>query len=173
MHPIACLYNLIVSAYYAECFPSSFLVPCWLAIFLVCGWKFFAPRFLLFISSFNLRIKCCLQIYGIIEDLRRAKFHLESSEVEAGKVVLALIRRGIPASDCIENSELEALRLAASSLKITSRLALLAEKRSIKRLLDKVRQTGLPKETILMCLLSLSCVLSSSLGRVEFKTNGC
>nr|TKS03368.1 hypothetical protein D5086_0000153650 [Populus alba] len=95
------------------------------------------------------------KIYGIIEDLRSAKFHLESSEEEAGKVVLALIRRGIPASDSIENSELEALRLAASSLKITSRLALLAEKRSIKRLLDKVRQTGLTKETILKCLLSL------------------
>ncbi|KAJ6920708.1 U-box domain-containing protein 5-like isoform X4 [Populus alba x Populus x berolinensis] len=95
------------------------------------------------------------KIYGIIEDLRSAKFHLESSEEEAGKVVLALIRRGIPAPDCIENSELEALRLAASSLKITSRLALLAEKRSIKRLLDKVRQTGLTRETILKCLLSL------------------
>lgn len=95
------------------------------------------------------------KISGIIEDLRSAKFHLESSEEEAGKVVLALIRRGIPASDCIENSELEALRLAASSLKITSRLALLAEKRSIKRLLDKVHQTGLTKETILKCLLSL------------------
>ncbi|KAJ6931373.1 hypothetical protein NC652_014768 [Populus alba x Populus x berolinensis] len=95
------------------------------------------------------------KIYGIIEDLRSAKFHLESSEEEAGKVVLALIRRGILASDSIENSELEALRLAASSLKITSRLALLAEKRSIKRLLDKVRQTGLTKETILKCLLSL------------------
>lgn len=95
------------------------------------------------------------KIYGIIEDLRSAKFHLESSEEEAGKVVLALIRRGIPAPDCIENSELEALRLAASSLKITSRLALLAEKRSIKRLLDKVRQTGQTKETILKCLLSL------------------
>jgi len=154
VHPTACLYNLIVSAYYAECFPSSFLVPCWLAILLVCEWKFCATRFLLFISSFNLRIKLCLQISGIIEDLRSAKFHLESSEKEAGKVVLALIRRGIPASDCIENSELEALRLAASSLKITSRLALLAEKRSIMGQLDKVHQTGLTKETILKCLLS-------------------
>lgn len=94
------------------------------------------------------------KISGIIEDLRSAKFHLESSEEEAGKVVLALIRRGIPASDCIENSELEALRLAASSLKITSQLALLAEKRSIKRLLDKVHQNGLTKDRILKYLLS-------------------
>lgn len=107
---------------------------------------------MLLISSFKLRIKCYLQISGIIEDLRNAKFHLESSEDEAGKAVLALIRRRIPAS---ENSELEALRLASSSLKITSWMAVSEERSSIKRLLVKVHQTDSKKEMILKYLLHL------------------
>ncbi|CAK7346355.1 unnamed protein product [Dovyalis caffra] len=95
------------------------------------------------------------KISGIIEDLRSAEFHLESSEEEAGKIVLALIKKDIPASDCIKNSEFEALQLAALSLKITSPLAVLEEKRSIERLLDKVRQNDQKKEMILKYLLNL------------------
>ncbi|KAF9683047.1 hypothetical protein SADUNF_Sadunf05G0171500 [Salix dunnii] len=95
------------------------------------------------------------KISGIIEDLRNAKFHLESSEEDAGKTVLALIRRRIPASDCFEDSELEVLRLASSILKITSRLAVSEEKSSIKRLLVKVHQTYPKKEMILKNLLNL------------------
>uniref|UniRef100_A0A6N2LDM8 RING-type E3 ubiquitin transferase n=1 Tax=Salix viminalis TaxID=40686 RepID=A0A6N2LDM8_SALVM len=96
------------------------------------------------------------KISGIIEDIRNAKFHLESSEDEAGKAVLALIRRRIPASsDCFENSELEALRLASSSLKITSWKAISEERSCIKRLLVKVHQTDPKKERILKYLLNL------------------
>ncbi|KAJ6306457.1 hypothetical protein OIU78_021719 [Salix suchowensis] len=95
------------------------------------------------------------KISGIIEDLRNAKFHLESSEDEAGKAVLAVIRRRVTASDCLENSELEALRLASSSLKITSWMAISEERSCIKRLLVEVHQTDPKKETILKYLLHL------------------
>ncbi|KAJ6352219.1 hypothetical protein OIU76_001436 [Salix suchowensis] len=95
------------------------------------------------------------KISGIIEDLRNAKFHLESSEDEAGKAVLAVIRRRVTASDCLENSELEALRLASSSLKITSWMAISEERSCIKRLLVKVHQTDPKKERILKYLLHL------------------
>ncbi|XP_037497617.1 U-box domain-containing protein 5 [Jatropha curcas] len=88
------------------------------------------------------------KISGIVEDLRRAKFQLESSEDEAGKVVKELIRQDIPASDSINNSELEALEFASVRLKITSPLAVLIEKRSIKKLHNIVRDSD-PKKKIL------------------------
>lgn len=55
----------------------------------------------------------------------------------------------------MNNEELEMLLLAASKLNITSSLALLIEKRSIKRLLDKVNDTETRKTKILKYLLYL------------------
>lgn len=100
-------------------------------------------------------MKYDLQISGIVEDLKGAKFTVESADDEAGRVVLALVRQGMPDSESINISELEAIQIAASRLNIASHMALLIEKRSIKRLIDKVPDTNLTKMKILKYLLYL------------------
>ncbi|KAH7524101.1 U-box domain-containing protein 5 isoform X1 [Ziziphus jujuba] len=95
------------------------------------------------------------KISGIIHDLRSAKFPLISAEDEARGALLVLLRRDINASSTVNNEELEILLLAASKLNITSPVALLIEKRSIKRLLDKVNDTEIKKTKILKYLLYL------------------
>ncbi|KAH9693014.1 RING-type E3 ubiquitin transferase [Citrus sinensis] len=95
------------------------------------------------------------KVSDIIHDIRNAKFPLEPSEDEAGKVLLALLHRGISASSFINQLELEALQLAALRLNITSPLALLIEKRSIKRLLQKICDTDTTRKKVLKCLLYL------------------
>lgn len=95
------------------------------------------------------------KISGIVEDLKGAKFTVESADDEAGRVVLALVRQGMPDSESINISELEAIQIAASRLNIASHMALLIEKRSIKRLIDKVPDTNLTKMKILKYLLYL------------------
>ncbi|GMJ06986.1 hypothetical protein like AT1G67530 [Hibiscus trionum] len=95
------------------------------------------------------------KISGIIEKLRSAKFPLEPSEYDAGAVILALLEHGISASASKIDSEIEALRLAALRLSITSPFALLIEKRSIKKLLGRVRDTNPNKRRILNYLLYL------------------
>ncbi|XP_042494964.1 U-box domain-containing protein 5-like [Macadamia integrifolia] len=93
------------------------------------------------------------QISGIVDDLRDAKFFVNPSEEEAGKVMLALLRRDPTASDPIETSEFESFQIAAMKLQLTSPKALLIEKRSIKILLDKVCNVDQTKEKILKYLL--------------------
>ncbi|XP_043713130.1 U-box domain-containing protein 5-like [Telopea speciosissima] len=93
------------------------------------------------------------QISGIVDDLRDAKFLMEPSEEEAGKVMLALLRRDPIASDPIETSEFVAFQIAALKLQLTSPKALLIEKRSIKILLGEVSDTDKKKEKILKYLL--------------------
>ncbi|KAK2660544.1 hypothetical protein Ddye_007077 [Dipteronia dyeriana] len=95
------------------------------------------------------------KISGIIHDLKNAKFLLEPSEDEAGKVVLALLRNDISASGSVNQLELEVLQLAALRLNITSPLDFLKEKRSIKGLLDKVGDTYPTKRKVLEYLLYL------------------
>ncbi|KAI9200913.1 hypothetical protein LWI28_015011 [Acer negundo] len=94
-------------------------------------------------------------ISGIIHDLKNAKFLLEPSEDEAGKVVLALLRNDISASASINQLELETLQLAALRLNITSHSDFLKEKRSIKGLLDKVGDSDPKKRKVLKYLLYL------------------
>ncbi|KAK9271304.1 hypothetical protein L1049_026894 [Liquidambar formosana] len=95
------------------------------------------------------------KISGIVDDLRGAKFIVESTEDEAGNVLLALLRQDIVASDSINKSELNAIELAVARLHITSPMALLIERRSIKKLHDKVRDTDPTKKKILRYLLYL------------------
>ncbi|KAK4860241.1 hypothetical protein QYF36_019789 [Acer negundo] len=95
------------------------------------------------------------KISGIIHDLKNAKFLLEPSEDEAGKVVLALLRNDISASASINQLELETLQLAALRLNITSHSDFLKEKRSIKGLLDKVGDSDPKKRKVLKYLLYL------------------
>ncbi|GMN35545.1 hypothetical protein TIFTF001_005366 [Ficus carica] len=95
------------------------------------------------------------KISGIIHDLRNANFLLDPADKEAGKVVLALIQQDISATSTENNKELEALQLAALKLGITSPLAVLMEKRSIKRLLDNIKDTAPRKEKIVKYLYYL------------------
>ncbi|KAE8654015.1 Pentatricopeptide repeat-containing protein [Hibiscus syriacus] len=93
------------------------------------------------------------KIAGIIDELRNARFPLEPSEFEAGTIILSLLQHGSSASKM--QSEIEALRLTALRLSITSPFALLIEKRSIKKLLGRVQDTNPNKRKILNYLLYL------------------
>lgn len=79
---------------------------------------------------------------------------LESSEEEAGKAMRELIQQSSK-SDSVVNSEIKAIQLAASRLHITSRKAILIERRSIKNQLDKVGGNDPGKRNILNYLLLL------------------
>ena len=87
-----------------------------------------------------------------MDDLRSAKFSLDSSEEEAGKALRGLLAS---TSDSFETSEVKAFQYAASTLHITSQNAILIEKQSIERLIDKVSDSEATKKKILKYLLYL------------------
>ncbi|XP_025013547.1 U-box domain-containing protein 5 isoform X2 [Ricinus communis] len=95
------------------------------------------------------------EISQIIDDLNAATFTLDSCDEVAGRAVRELIQQGTSASDSVDGSEIKALRIAASRLHITSPKAILIEKRSIKKLLDKVGDNDPTKRKILRYLLYL------------------
>ncbi|KAF8018287.1 hypothetical protein BT93_H3247 [Corymbia citriodora subsp. variegata] len=96
-----------------------------------------------------------IEISKLLDDLRSATFILEPSEEDAGKAVHDLIRQGSLESGSTENSELKALQFAASKLFITSPKSILLERRSVNKLLDKVRESDPKKKKILLYLSSL------------------
>ena len=100
-------------------------------------------------------MKYLLQISQIMDDLRSATFTLDSSEEEAGKALRGLLMQGASASDSFETSEVKAIQFAVSTLHITSQKAILIEKRSIKKLLEKVGDGEATKKKILKYLLYL------------------
>ncbi|PSR99671.1 U-box domain-containing protein [Actinidia chinensis var. chinensis] len=104
------------------------------------------------------------KISRVLDDLRVATFTMESSEAEAGKVLLALVRLDIAASTSVNMSELKPLQMAALWLHITTPMAVLIERRSIKRLLEKVQGTDPNKEKILKYLLYLVRKYGRSIG---------
>ncbi|XP_040996887.1 U-box domain-containing protein 5-like isoform X2 [Juglans microcarpa x Juglans regia] len=106
------------------------------------------------------------KISGIAHDLQRTKFPLEPAEEEAGKVILGLLRQAIPVSNSVNDLELEAVRLAALTLKITSPSAVLIERRSIKSLHDKAPDTD-PKKKILKWLFYLLRKYGTIIGRYQ------
>ncbi|KAG6626832.1 hypothetical protein CIPAW_15G079600 [Carya illinoinensis] len=110
------------------------------------------------------------KISGIARDLRSTKFPVAPAEEEAGKVILGLLRQAIPVSNSVNDLELEAVQLAASTLKITFPSAVLIEKRSIKRLLDKATDTD-PKKKILKWLFYLLRKYGEIIGRNQDDDN--
>ncbi|GAB4846830.1 hypothetical protein Ancab_025837 [Ancistrocladus abbreviatus] len=96
-----------------------------------------------------------LQISQIINDLRCAVFTVDSTEEEAGKAMRALLQQDKSGSNTAKSSEIEALQFAASRLNLLSPKDLLIEKRSIRKLLDKVTDGDVTKNTILKYLLHL------------------
>lgn len=92
-----------------------------------------------------------VQIDKVLDYLRDAKFVINSTEYEAGKAMIELLGQ----TDSSEEVELKAFQTAASCLKITSPKALLIERRSIKKLLDKLNGSDPKKEKILNYFLYL------------------
>ncbi|GLU04457.1 hypothetical protein SLE2022_216020 [Rubroshorea leprosula] len=95
------------------------------------------------------------KVSGIVDELSNAKFPLEPSEHEAGASILALLRQDRSVSNSSIQSEIKTLQFAALRLNITSPLALLMEKRSIKKLHGRLQKTDLTKKNILDYLLYL------------------
>ncbi|KAK8304765.1 hypothetical protein V6Z11_D03G014000 [Gossypium hirsutum] len=100
-------------------------------------------------------VMLAVEISQIVDDLRAACFVPDKFEEEAGKVVRELLHQGATTSDSMELAEMSALQKAASRLHITSSKAILIEKRSIKKLMEKVADTDIQKKKILKYLLYL------------------
>lgn len=100
-------------------------------------------------------IEIFLQISQIIDDLRAANFIPDQSEAEVGKVVRELLLKGVAVSDSMDCDEIKALQTAASQLHFTSSTDILTEKRSIRKLLEKVCDSEQQKKYTLRCLLYL------------------
>ncbi|XP_022740552.1 U-box domain-containing protein 5 [Durio zibethinus] len=100
-------------------------------------------------------VMLAVEISQLVDDLRAANFVPDKFEEEAGKVVKELLQRGAAGSDSMEYAEMKAIQTAASRLHITSSTAILIEKRSIKKLLEKVSDTDQQKKKILKYLLYL------------------
>ncbi|KAA8531890.1 hypothetical protein F0562_006393 [Nyssa sinensis] len=94
------------------------------------------------------------EISRIIADLRCATFSLDSSEEEAGKVLRAFLQQ-YAAADPTEKSAIETIQFTALRLHITSQKALLIERRSINKLLNKVGDGDPKKKQILLHLSNL------------------
>lgn len=99
-------------------------------------------------------VMLAVEVSRIIDDLEYATFVLDSAEEEAGRVVRELLHQG-STSDSMDDFEVKALQFAAPRLNITSQKAILIEKRSIKKFLDKVGPNDPKKKTILRYLMYL------------------
>lgn len=77
---------------------------------------------------------------------------LDPSEEEAGKVMKTLLQKYSSATYSTEEFAIQSVQMAASRLHITSPKSILIEKRSIKRLLDKVGDSAPGKKNILLFL---------------------
>ncbi|KAM1701893.1 U-box domain-containing protein 5-like [Malus sylvestris] len=96
-----------------------------------------------------------IQISQIADDLKGASFILDPSEEEAGRFVRELLHSDSSRSNQREDSEIKALQIASFRLHITSSKAILMEKRSIKKLLDKVGDNETRKKQILTYFMYL------------------
>ncbi|KAM3757366.1 hypothetical protein ACB098_02G182300 [Castanea mollissima] len=121
--------------------------------------RFQRLRSLLEQSLGQIQIMCpvmlAVEISQIMDDLRSAKFSLDSSEEEAGKALQGLLLQGASPSDSFETSEVKAIQYAAATLHITSQNAILIEKQSMEKLIDKVGDSEATTKKILKYLLYL------------------
>ncbi|XP_054824291.1 U-box domain-containing protein 5-like [Prosopis cineraria] len=116
------------------------------------------------------------EVSQIIDDLGCATFVLESSEEEAGRVVRELLQKSPSTSDSTEDYEIKALQIAAARLNITSPKAILIEKRSIKKLLNKLGPNEPTKKMILRYLWYLlkkhgNHIMGGKIGKVHALSN--
>ncbi|CAL9766709.1 unnamed protein product [Musa acuminata subsp. burmannicoides] len=110
------------------------------------------------------------KIAEVLDYLRVTKFKVDSPEEEAGRALLDLLRR----TDSSEDVEFKAFHIAASRLKLTSSKAILIERRSLNKLLDKLNGSDKKKEKILYYLMYLLKKHGKNVRQdgSEFKENG-
>nr|GMC96979.1 U-box domain-containing protein 5 [Ipomoea batatas] len=96
------------------------------------------------------------EISQLVVDLRGAKFRLDPSEEEAGKIVKELLHDYASISCLVGESAPEAIQVAMLRLNISTPKALVIEKRSINKMLqDKVVEGNQSKKKILLFFLNL------------------
>jgi len=97
-----------------------------------------------------------VQIDEIVNELANTVFALDPSEKQVGDDLIALLQKGRKLSDSNDSSELECFHLAATTIGITSSRAALAERRSLKKLIERARaEDDKRKESIIAYLLHL------------------
>ncbi|VVA94381.1 unnamed protein product [Arabis nemorensis] len=96
------------------------------------------------------------QILEIVSELEKTRFELDPSEKEVGDQIIALLQQGKKFDNCNDNTELEIFHQAATRLNITSSRVALAERRALKKLIDRARaEEDKRKESIVAYLLHL------------------
>ncbi|ESQ28547.1 hypothetical protein EUTSA_v10018154mg [Eutrema salsugineum] len=96
------------------------------------------------------------QILEIVGELENTRFLLDPSEKEVGDQIIALLQQGKKFDNCNDNTELEIFHRAATRLSITSSRVALAERRALKKLIDRARtEEDKRKESIVAYLLHL------------------
>ncbi|KAL2903628.1 U-box domain-containing protein 6 [Bienertia sinuspersici] len=97
------------------------------------------------------------QVQEIVTELEETTFSLDPSEKQIGDDIIVLLQQGRKFDDSSsDNSELESFHQAACKLGITSSRAALAERRSLKKLIEKARiEEDKRKESIVAYLLHL------------------
>ncbi|XP_024973369.1 U-box domain-containing protein 5-like [Cynara cardunculus var. scolymus] len=99
--------------------------------------------------------KLATQISNIVDYIKTVVFTMDCSDKEARKALLSLLQQDREASSFTDLEELKAFKFAAFRLQVTSPIALLIEKQSIKDLLSKIRDTDPAAKKILNYLLYL------------------
>ncbi|KAF2286512.1 hypothetical protein GH714_017471 [Hevea brasiliensis] len=96
------------------------------------------------------------QILEIVSELEGIVFSLDPLEKQVGDEVIALLQQGRKFDNCNDNNELESFHQAATKLGITSSRAALAERRALKKLIERARvEEDKRKESIVAYLLHL------------------
>jgi hypothetical protein len=96
------------------------------------------------------------QILDIVGELEHTKFLLDPSEKEVGDRIIALLQQGKKFDNGSDSTELEIFHQAATRLSITSSRSALAERRALKKVIDRARvEEDKRKESIVAYLLHL------------------
>ncbi|KAE8667223.1 U-box domain-containing protein 7 [Hibiscus syriacus] len=96
------------------------------------------------------------QVLEIVNELEETVFSLDLYEKQVGEEIIALLQNGRNFEECNDNNELESFHQAASKLGITSSRAALAERRALKKVIERARlEEDKRKESIVAYLLSL------------------
>ncbi|KAK7319059.1 hypothetical protein RJT34_03771 [Clitoria ternatea] len=96
------------------------------------------------------------QVQEIVNEFGSIEFALDPSEKQVGDDLIALLQQGRKFNDSNDSSELESFHQAATRLGITSSRAALAERRALKKLVEKARaEEDKRKESIVSYLFHL------------------
>ncbi|XP_038885190.1 U-box domain-containing protein 45-like isoform X1 [Benincasa hispida] len=96
------------------------------------------------------------QVQEIMKELASTQFFLDPLEKQVGDDIILLLQQGRTFNNTVDNNELEAFHQAAIRLGINSSRAALAERRALKKLIDRSRtEEDKRKESIVAYLLHL------------------